>query len=81
MTHDELRDEVEAAIEESGRMKKEIAEELGLHESSVSNALRETGGHVSKRQVRILELLTPYTLQKKVLFRAERSEKSGDEKG
>lgn len=74
MTFAELRQETAAAVEESGRSQAEIARELDVHRSAVSRAVKEEGPNWHKLQRRILSHLTPYEVEKRVYFKAHRSD-------
>jgi predicted transcriptional regulator len=63
-----------AAIEASGWSQSEIADELGVHRSAASRAPRTTDPKLQELQTRIIECLTPYLIERHVMFRAHRVE-------
>ena len=75
LTHEELRDEVAAAIEEFDGTQTDLADELDVSKVAISRAAREAGPTLAKLQTRILEHLRPqYQLQReeRVWYRVHR---------
>jgi len=69
-----LRDEVKTALEESGKSHTDIGEEMNVHRSAVSRAVKEDGPKFQKLQRRILRHLTPYRIERQVRFKAHRED-------
>ena len=69
---DALRAEAMAAPEACGRTQTEIAGELGVHRSAVSRAVKTVGPKFQDLQRRIIEHLTPYRIERRVVFEARR---------
>jgi predicted transcriptional regulator len=67
-----LRDEARSAIDASGKSQSEVADDLGVHRSAVSRALKTAGPKFQELQRRIIEGLTPYRIERRVSFKAHR---------
>lgn len=74
MDFDGLREETASAVGESGKTQSEIARELDLHRSAVSRAVKESGPRVQKIQRRVLRHLTPYRVEQRTYFKAQRED-------
>jgi DNA invertase Pin-like site-specific DNA recombinase len=68
LDYDGLRRAAAQAVQASGQTQAEIAQELGVHRSSVTRALNECGRSRCKMQRRIIALLTPYSIRRRVVF-------------
>lgn len=67
-----LRDEARTAVDGSGKSYTEVGEELDVHRTAVSRALKEDGPKFQKLQRRIIRHLTPYRVERQVYFKARR---------
>jgi predicted transcriptional regulator len=76
MDHDGLRDAVRDALASADTTQRAVAEALGVSEAAVSMAKREAGSRRTELQRRILEHLTPYTVEERVTFKARRKDAS-----
>lgn len=78
LTYEELRQRAQEVVEASDKTQLEIAEELGLHETTISRALSESGGKYQTTQIRIIEHLTGIKVERQVWFvlREESSQRS-----
>jgi predicted transcriptional regulator len=63
-----LREEAEEAIEESSRSQADVARELDVTRASVNQAVRSAAPRYEKLRCRIVELLTPYRVEKEVTY-------------
>lgn len=70
----ELQDEVKTAIDDAGKSYAEVARELDVHRTSVARAANEPGAKYQDLQQRIIELLTPYRIERRVVFKAHRDD-------
>ena len=64
LTHEELRDAVRDAVNSDGRSQVTLADLLGVHQTAVSGAVNESGMRFFLVQVRLLEALTPFSVEK-----------------
>lgn len=69
LTDDDLRREAEAAVEASGMNQSQVADALGVHRSTVSRALSQTGGTFTTAQRQIIALLTDYVVEEAYVVR------------
>lgn len=75
LTVEQLRQEAYDAVKGSGRSQVDIARGLGVTEGAVSQAIREKGTRLADLQRRIIEYLTPYTIEREPqTWRARKSE-------
>jgi transcriptional regulator with XRE-family HTH domain len=74
MDYDGLRDAAREALEADDVTQRAVADALGVTEGAVSNAKREAGPKRATLQRRILEHLTPYRIEERVIFKAHRDE-------
>ena len=74
MDYEELRQEVEAEIERSGKKQVELAKELQVSRGYIWKAIHESGVKVAAIQKRILEHLTPYVIEETTHFQAKRKD-------
>jgi len=74
MDYERLRAEAAEALGKASQTQREIAYTLGVAESSVSRALKESGAKFQELQTRIIEHLTPYHIERHVGFKARRRE-------
>lgn len=80
LDYEKLREEAAQAVSASGKMQKQIAQELGYSPALISRALNEKPGSeeeapFAKVLVELIEHLTPYTVAKEPLtFRAKRKD-------
>lgn len=76
LDYDKLRAEAEAAVEESGKKRIEIASELGVSSGAITRALKEPGSKFSELQKRIVEHLTDYRIDEEnyTIFRVQRKD-------
>jgi predicted XRE-type DNA-binding protein len=68
LTHEELRDQVRRALEESSTTQRTVAQTLGVDESSVSRACVEAGSKFQRLQCKILEELLAVQIERRVHF-------------
>ena len=68
LTHEELQRAARRAYRASDLKQTDIAEALGVSQASISQALSTPGQKFARLQRRIVELLTPYTVEKEVRF-------------
>jgi len=73
MNYDELRERAARAVSESGRTQVRLADELDVSPGAMSRALSESGPKFSNLQRRIIEHLTPYRIEQRVVFEAQRA--------
>ncbi len=73
--HEGLRVEAESAVRRSGKKRKDVAAELGIAPSSVTNALKVSGPKYASLQKGIIEHLTDYRMTESTIFEAVRKEK------
>lgn len=68
---DGLREEAADAFAKSGRKQGDVADELGVSQAAVSQALNRSGARYAALQVRIIEALTDYSVEDetRVVFR------------
>lgn len=64
LTAEQLRQAAADAVKRSTRNQVDVARKLGVTEGAVSRALKEEGTHLAELQRRIIELLTPYTVER-----------------
>ena len=64
LTIAQLRQEAHDALKASGKSQVGVARDLGVSEGAISRALKEEGNHLADLQRRIIEHVTPYTLEK-----------------
>ena len=77
LSHEQLRQEAEDAVEKSGKSQAQIARELEVSRAAVSRAVKETNTALLALQKRIVEHLTSYEIEEvpePKLFRAVRKE-------
>lgn len=65
---DGLRAEAKRAVEESPYSQADVARKLDVTRASVNRALRSKAPRYEKLRCRIVELLTPYRVEKKVTY-------------
>jgi len=75
LDYEGLRQAAYQAVQASGQTQAEIAQQLGVHRSSVTRALNECGRSRCKMQRRIIHYLTPYRIQRRVVFNIRQEEK------
>lgn len=68
LTYEELRQRAADVVETSGKKQSEVAKALGLHKSTLSRALSETGGKHQSTQIRVIEHLTDCRVERQVRF-------------
>ena len=66
LSPDELRQAAADAVKGSGKLQREVAEELGVSKGAVSRALNETNSALAGLQQRIIRHLTGYRLEEEV---------------
>jgi len=71
MDHEALRREASRAVSESDYNQTKLSNELGVSTGAISRALSESGPKFSRLQREVLEKLTPFRIEKRVLFKAE----------
>jgi predicted transcriptional regulator len=71
MDYDALCEEAARAVSKSSYNQTQLANELGVSTGAMSRALSESGPKFSRLQRRVLERLTPYQIEKHVVFRAK----------
>lgn len=81
MDYEALRREATQTVEQSGSTQTEIANELEVTAGALSRALSESGPKFSRLQRRILQHLTPYRIERHVVFTAERRVHRSDDQG
>ena len=64
LSHDDLKEAVAREVRATPQTHQELGDTLMVTRHAVSNAVTQSGPGVFKLQVRLLELLTPYTLDK-----------------
>lgn len=72
MDYEALRQEAHRVVVQSGSTQTEIADELDVSAGALSRALSESGPKFSRLQCRILQHLTPYRIERQVVFTAIR---------
>jgi len=70
LDYEELCRQAALIVEESKYTQLEIGKELGVSSGAMSRALSETGPKFSSLQRRIIERLTSYRIEQRVVFRA-----------
>jgi len=80
LTYDELCDLAHAELMESEHTQKEMAKQLDVLRSTVAKAVTTPGARWQRLQMRIVEELTGYDLEREetVRFRAHRRPDNGD---
>lgn len=73
-TLEELREAAVDAVGASEKAQSDVARELGVHRSSVSRALNEAGERYQGLQRRIIANVTPYEIERQLLFKARRKD-------
>lgn len=66
LSPDELRQAAMGAVKASGKLQREVADELGVGKSAISRALRETNSALSGLQRRIIRHLTDFEIEEEV---------------
>ena len=70
-----LRDEAADAVEQSPKTQVQVAEDLDVTKGAISRAIKEAGPNFANLQRRIVDLLTPYRVERDVIFRAVRKDR------
>lgn len=68
LTFEDLRQQTENAVREAPQTQSALANELGVHRSSVSRAIHQAGPHFWKLQKRIIEHLTSVCIERQIRF-------------
>jgi len=66
--YEKLLQVAQKAVDNAQVSQSEIARQLGVHRSTVSRALSESGPKFQDLQRRIIDRLTPYRVQRRVTF-------------
>jgi hypothetical protein len=81
LSYEELKDEAYRLANDSPRTYAEIAEDLDVTENAVAKAVTTAGPRYKRLQMRIVEVLSEYTVEREVnvQFRTWRKDRTRDE--
>lgn len=81
LSYEELKDEAYRLANDSPRTYAEIAEDLDVTENAVAKAVTTAGPRYKRLQMRIVEILSEYTVEREVnvQFRTWRKDRTSDE--
>jgi DNA-directed RNA polymerase specialized sigma24 family protein len=81
LSYEELQEQARTALNESDWTQREIADELDVTRGSVAKAVTQAGPRYQQLQMRIIERLTDYRMEREetVHFRALRKDRTEDE--
>jgi len=81
LSYEELQEQARTVLNESDWTQREIADELDVTRGSVAKAVTQSGPRYQQLQMRIIERLTDYRMEREetVRFRSVRKDKVDDE--
>lgn len=81
LSYEELQEQARTVLNESDWTQREIADELDVTRGSVAKAVTQPGPRYQRLQMRIIERLTDYRMEREetVRFRARRKDRTDTE--
>jgi len=79
-TYKELQEEARALVHESGLSQQDVADQLDISRSTIAKAVSQPGPRYHKAQIRIVELLTDYRVEREETVRFRHVKKAEDER-